>query len=248
MPVRAERRRSQHLGQGAVRPAPSVLELPEPVLGHHEPEAGVGVFLGLGEDVRDAVAVADDLDRPTRPGRRGCRRCGAAVRQARGGSGGGGPGQRGRGRPRSRQATGRSAAPRPRRSVAPTALAPRRRVVRAGHGLPEFRPCDHHVPVPLPVGQRRRAGLGFTVAAARRLLLGGHRRSGALSNSAGTIASTWSTEHDISGHGVCVIVRPVQRSEIMTRPESLSSIDSYAEILTHTSPAARKRRSTEHRC
>ena len=58
-----QRGRSQDLGQGAVRPAPSVLKLPEPILGHHEPEAGVGVLLGLGEDVRDAVTVADDLDR-----------------------------------------------------------------------------------------------------------------------------------------------------------------------------------------
>ena len=62
-PVGAEGGRAQHLGE-APRPDPPVhLHLPQPVLGMDVAEGEEGILLVSGEDVRDAVPVANHLHR-----------------------------------------------------------------------------------------------------------------------------------------------------------------------------------------
>jgi hypothetical protein len=58
--------RSQHLGQRAIRPPPQPVHLPEPVLGHREPDAEPEVGRRAGEDVRHPGLVPQDLDGPVR--------------------------------------------------------------------------------------------------------------------------------------------------------------------------------------
>jgi hypothetical protein len=59
--------RAEHLGEPAGAGAPVHLHLPQAVLRVHEAEREVRITLGAGEDVRDAVAVAQDFDRRLEP-------------------------------------------------------------------------------------------------------------------------------------------------------------------------------------
>lgn len=65
-PVEIERPGPEHLRQPPRGDAPLHLHLPEPVLGMHEAEGEIGVGHRLRLDMRNAVAVAHDLDLGTR--------------------------------------------------------------------------------------------------------------------------------------------------------------------------------------